>query len=357
MVISDLLVDWYNREKRELPWRETKNPYKIWVSEIILQQTRVNQGMEYYLQFISEFPDIQSLANSPIDRVLKVWQGLGYYSRARNMHETANQIVKSMNGRFPTNYKALLELKGIGPYTAGAIASLASDQKVPAIDGNVKRVISRYAGIEGDLSKKQNLDLVERTAVKFLENQKPGVVNQALMDLGAMICKPTRPLCHKCPLNNDCSAFRSDRVNEIPYIYKKLKKKIRHFNYFIIKNKQNVLAKKREKNDIWQGLMEFPLIESSSRVPQEKMIELFIEKFGRPAEVCIEFLEGPVKHILSHQDIYAFFTGIHVDEKYFLSCSQQFEILNINTIDQPAWPRLIERFLEKDLTERGKPSS
>lgn len=355
MVISDLLVEWYEREKRDLPWRETKNPYKIWVSEIILQQTRVNQGMDYYYRFISEFPDIQSLAESSEDKVLKVWQGLGYYSRARNMHKAANQIVKKRNGIFPNNYTDLLSLKGIGPYTAGAIASLAFGQKVPAIDGNVKRVLSRFAGIDGDLTKKQNMNLIEYEAVKLLENHNPGTINQALMDLGAMVCKPSNPLCQECPLNTACAALQGDRVSDIPFIYKKNKKKIRHLNYYIIINKQRILGRQREKNDIWRGLTEFPLIESTHPKSEAELIGSFCDIFGLPASYSIEFIEGPVKHILSHQNIFAFFIGLQVDEKFFLRCSLNYQILDINKLDQPAWPRLIDRFLEKDLRERLKP--
>lgn len=345
MGIRFLLLKWYRIKGRELPWREYRDPYRIWVSEVILQQTRINQGMAYYFAFLEKFPDVHRLAEADITEVLKVWQGLGYYSRARNMHEAAVTIVKEHGGKFPESYTELIKLKGIGEYTAAAISSIAFGEAVPAIDGNVKRVIARLNGITDDTSRPAVINRIKEILSKEISHNSPGDFNQALMDLGSMICKPVNPLCGECPLSENCYAFRLDQVNEIPVKYKKIKSRKRYFHYLIIISSGEVLLNRRKGKDIWEGLYEFPLFETDHSFNDRELQEE-VERMIIPAEndYLIQKISPEIIHILSHQKIITRFIHIEMDEipdklkkSYILS--------KRNDINEYPLPRLIEKYL------------
>lgn len=332
------LLEWYDGVKRNLPWRNTKDPYKVWVSEIILQQTRVNQGLPYYEQFVAAFPVVEDLANAAEDDVLKLWEGLGYYSRARNLHFTAKHISSRLNGVFPKTYKGLLQLKGVGPYTAAAIGSICFGLPVAAVDGNVYRVLSRYFGITDSIDETATKKEIAALANKVLATQQSGNHNQAVMELGATVCSPVNPNCKGCPLKINCQSFAESLQNELPVRTKKIKVKSRFFYYRVLVCNGEVLISKRGAGDIWQGLYEFPLIEKDARLDEIEMVELL--KLGSTnivLNVSPEF-----KHVLSHQRIFA---------KFILIKSGNFEGTDfmkvaISELKNFAFPRLINRYLE-----------
>ncbi|MGC9343299.1 MAG: A/G-specific adenine glycosylase [Bacteroidales bacterium] len=345
MGISNLLSKWFDKEGRELPWRDTGSPYEIWVSEIILQQTRINQGTAYYHAFLERFPDIFSLASADIKEVLNVWQGLGYYSRARNMHETAKKIVKEFNGNFPDSYDEIIKLKGIGEYTAGAIASIAFHERVPAIDGNVKRVIARVYGITNDIGKPKTTKNIRSILMQEIPAESPGNFNEALMDLGSLICKPVNPSCNLCPLNELCDANKLGQVNEIPVKYKKTKTRIRHFFYAIIHCEENILINLRTGKDIWEGLYEFPLFESKKDLGDGEIYSELHKYFFKDSEMfSLRKISNPVIHILSHQKILAKFIHIEI-ERIPTHLKNTFIIVKQSEINQYPLPRLIEKYL------------
>src|SRR6056297_2378040 len=248
--ISKTLLTWYEQNKRPLPWRETNNPYSIWISEIILQQTRVNQGINYYYRFIKHFPDIYALANAPVEEVLKIWQGLGYYSRARNMHCAAHQIINNFEGKFPARFQDLLKLKGVGEYTAAAIASIAFHIPEPALDGNVYRVLSRLFGIAESPQKAKGKKIFKQKAFALIQNQPPGIFNQALMEFGALQCMPKNPDCHQCVLQNYCFAFQNKLVTELPVKKTKINQRLRYITFLYIQYQNKIFIEQRKKNDI-----------------------------------------------------------------------------------------------------------
>ena len=269
------LEEWYKLNKRELPWRETTNPYYIWLSEIILQQTRVEQGMEYYERFISAFPDVNALAAASEEDVLLLWQGLGYYSRARNLHKAAQQISEMTS--FPSDHKTILTLPGVGPYTAAAIASFAFGQPYAVLDGNVFRVLSRYFGIETPIDSKEGKKVFKALADEMLDTSHPALYNQAIMDFGAMLCKPLGADCSSCPLCDSCQAFATNRVQQLPVKGKKIVQKTRHFSYvYMTTPDDEVLLLRRTDNDIWKGLYEFPLVESEEPLSLASIQKRFV---------------------------------------------------------------------------------
>ena len=345
MEIYQKLAFWYENEKRDLPWRNTSDPYKIWISEIILQQTRVAQGTAYYNRFISEFPDIFSLAKAETHDVLKMWQGLGYYSRARNLHETARFIVSHNSGQFPVDYSELLKLKGIGDYTAAAIASIAYNEPKAAIDGNVKRVISRLFRVEEEINSLSGKKNICSLAEQILDKANPGRHNQAIMELGAGICLPKNPSCFKCPLNSVCLALKSNKVAELPLKYKKTKVKNRYFTYLIIKKDDTIYLKQRTQNDIWKGLYEFPLIESDE-LPEIAALPGIIGKFLNAdiKNFQINSISEPVNHKLSHRNIFCRFINISVSG-YELTSPLSGTIVNIDKFDTYPVPTLIDRYV------------
>ena len=259
------LIKWYQINKRDLPWRKTKNPYKIWISEIILQQTRVEQGLPYYIRFLDKFPNVAKLAEADEEEILKLWQGLGYYSRARNLHSTATYIFYNLKGIFPNNFNELIKLKGVGEYTASAIASFAFDEPKAVLDGNVFRLLSRYFGIKEPIDTSDGRKAFKKIANENLPLTNFSIYNQAIMEFGALQCKPALPKCETCNLKNKCWAFQNSNQNEYPVKVKKIKVKTRYFNFLVLMDNHSVLIEKRTKKDIWQNLYQFPLYEAKGK--------------------------------------------------------------------------------------------
>lgn len=340
---SATLISWYKKNKRDLPWRNTQDPYKIWLSEIILQQTRVEQGRSYYEAFTTKFPTVKHLAKAPLDVVMKTWQGLGYYSRARNLHATANIIVSEHKAVFPDSYLGLIKLKGIGPYTAAAIASFAFDERVAVVDGNVYRVLSRYFGIETAIdSNKGKIEFLQ-LANELISVKHPGIHNQAIMEFGALQCKPQNPDCLNCPLNDSCAALAENKVGVLPIKEKKTKVRNRYFYYLITEDKaKQTFIKKRTAKDIWTELFEFPLIETEKALENKELLKKTASFFGKE-NITIQKISESRKHILSHQHIYAQFVHVKVDAK--LKKQGDYQIIKLRDLKEYALPRLIDRYL------------
>jgi A/G-specific adenine glycosylase len=297
---------------RQLPWRDTKDPYIIWLSEIILQQTRVAQGLPYFREFLSSYPTVQDLAAAPLEEVMRLWQGLGYYSRARNLHACARDIVQNRNGRFPTFYKELKQLKGVGSYTAAAIASFAFSEKIAVVDGNVFRVLSRYFGKATDIGSSNGKKAFEALANKAIPSISPDIYNQAIMEFGALQCIPKNPDCGCCPLRNSCFAYRHEMVNHLPVKEKKVKVNQRAFLYFHVICGDELLVKERGSNDIWQGLVDLPLeeLESLENINLERS-SLFVELQEFKPTVKFD-PEKNYKHLLTHQKIFSNFVKLNI---------------------------------------------
>ncbi len=289
------LVAWYKQHHRKLPWRETRDPYRIWLSEIILQQTRVAQGYPYYEKFIGQYPDVRSLAAASEKEVLHLWQGLGYYSRARNMHATAKIVCDQYGGKFPGSYQELLGLKGIGDYTASAIASFAFDEQAAVVDGNVFRVLARYYGIHEDISSPASRKIFREAAVAAMPAGQAALFNQAIMEFGALQCVPVSPKCEACPVSDSCYAYHHKMQNVLPVKIKKLKIKQRPIHYLVITAKGRVAMKERKGKDIWRGLYDFYSVETES--VDDWSTFLPEELSGLKPELS----SGPFKHILTHQ--------------------------------------------------------
>lgn len=294
---SNDIIEWYHQNRRSLPWRNTKDPYRIWLSEVILQQTRVNQGLPYYLKFIEAFPTVKDLANSQENTVMRLWQGLGYYSRARNLHRCAKVITEKYDGRFPSSYEELILLPGIGSYTAAAIASIAFDRKVAVVDGNVYRVLARIFGITKDITSTEGKKRFWELANELISATDPGDHNQAVMEFGAMHCTPASPHCDSCPFARSCVAYNSNIVDQLPVKEKKISKRTRYFSYFILRNGKKIAMKKRTGRDIWNGLYEFHLVEADSEM---KLTEL-VKKDKLLASLKGITEAGSMRHVLTHQ--------------------------------------------------------
>ncbi len=350
---SEHLISWYLENKRELPWRKTKDPYKIWLSEIILQQTQVKQGLPYYEKFVNTYEDVYALANASEDDIMKLWQGLGYYSRARNLHHAAKTIVEDYNGEFPKTYKGLLKLKGVGDYTAAAIASFAYDEAVPVVDGNVYRVLSRYFGIDVPINSTEGQKIFKEKARSLLDETKPATHNQAIMEFGALMCKPKSPDCMFCTLNSNCVAFQQNKIKLLPVKLKKLKRKKRYFNYLVFQSDdQEWLLKQRLNKDIWQKLFEFPLIESSSTIRNKEDLSHQLMDIFNSAETVIKKINHKTyKHVLTHQDIFADFWLIKVSDYNQFSIPKDYIAVDSKSIRKFAIPILIDNFIKQHLTE------
>lgn len=347
MIFSKKLTRWYEKNKRDLPWRDTQDPYYIWLSEIILQQTRVEQGLPYYLKFVKQFPTIKHLAKANEDEVLKLWQGLGYYTRARNLHYTAKIICENRGEKFPENYEEILKLKGIGAYTAAAIASFAFDLPHPVVDGNVQRVFARIFGISEAVNSSSAERKFYALAEKLIDRKNPSTFNQAMMEFGAIHCTPINPKCEKCIFRENCIAFKTNRVQELPFKEKKSKPRNRYFNYLVIQTGDTVFLNKRNKNDIWKNLYEFPLIESGNPLSKKEIITSagWEEILGK-IRYNVDSISKTHKHILSHQRIYACFWEVSISEKSKSKIPDSFLEIKKTEIKQYAVPRLIERYLE-----------
>jgi A/G-specific adenine glycosylase len=351
---SEKIIKWYRQNKRNLPWRTTKNPYKIWLSEIILQQTQVKQGLPYYEKFVSSYPNVQALANAHEDDVLKLWQGLGYYSRARNLHYTAKYITKDLQAEFPETFKELLKLKGVGEYTAAAIASFAYNEAVPVVDGNVYRVLSRFFGIDTPINSPEGVTLFKQKAQEVFDFQNPAEHNQAIMEFGALMCKPKSPDCMFCPLQIECVAYQSGKVNDLPVKLKKLKRRKRYFNYLIIKNLANeIIIQQRKAKDIWQKLFQFPLLESKSQRFQLEVEELntSLESNFDSNLAITKINETPYKHVLSHQDIFADFWLVNYNFDNSTFEKGTYISTSVEDLKKYAVPILIDNFMKEHFNE------
>lgn len=341
------LTNWYRGHKRDLPWRSTKDPYPIWLSEIILQQTRVEQGLPYWERFLEAFPNIADLANAPEENVLRLWQGLGYYSRARNLHATAKYVHQQLNDTFPSTYDEIIKLKGIGPYTAAAIASICFNEKRPVVDGNVFRFAARFFGIEIDITASNARKTFEQILDEYVPAEFPGDFNQALMEFGARECSPS-PNCDGCVFNPECYAYREDAQKRLPIKTKKLKVRDRYFNYLIIKRDDHLYMGQRNGKDIWKGLYDFPLVEG--KMEEEEVLNE-AKSFLKEISFIVKEVSEVKTHLLSHQKILARFFEVEIQEKVNESVILKTEINDYSKeeiLNLPK-PKLIVNYLE----ERG----
>lgn len=340
---SDKLVKWYEQNRRDLPWRETKDPYKIWLSEIILQQTRVIQGLPYYLKFVDKFPDILALASASEQEVLRLWQGLGYYTRARNLHQCAKEVVNLHHGIFPESFKSLRALRGIGDYTAAAVASFAFNEKVAVVDGNVFRVLSRVFGIDKEINSPEGKRVFTQLANDLLSSKNPDLHNQAIMEFGALQCLPRNPDCSQCILARDCFAAKNEMQHQFPVKKKAKAARKRYFYYFVIQKGKSLMMKKREEKDIWQGLFDFFLLEKTSPTG----IDRIIGQMNSITEVKIQSDSAKIsplyKHTLSHQIIYSRFIMVQEHPENMLK--EPFAFYSVKKIGSLPKPVLISRFL------------
>lgn len=326
------ILKWYDLNARELPWRSTKNPYHIWVCEIVLQQTRVEQGKNHYLNFVKRFPDIKSLAHASTDEVLLYWKGLGYYSRAINLHAAAKQIMNDFNGVFPSHFDEILQLKGVGKYTAAAVASICFDEKIPAIDGNFYRVMSRIFADDFDISSSKAYQYFYNLALLIMPDELPGNFNQAIMDIGSEVCKPKNPICEWCPVKDDCRVYTTGRIHEFPVKTKKVKAQDLKLHYYYITYKDHFLIKQRDDSFIWKRLFDFP-----EEIPAEFENNIIEEKI--------------VHHKLTHKNLEIVISKVALDnEEKFIAFSEKnrYSITNYQDSHRKSFPKPLENFLNKE---------
>ena len=344
MDFTNSLTQWYLQNKRDLPWRKTVNPYKIWLSEIMLQQTRVAQGTPYFFSFIKAFPTVFDLAAANEEQVLKLWQGLGYYSRARNLHKTAQYVANELSGVFPDNYNDLLKLKGVGEYTAAAIASFSYNEAVPVVDGNVFRVLSRYFDVETDIASAYAKKEFAALAFELMPKGNPAVFNQAIMEFGALQCVPKSPNCGICVFNTSCAALQKKKVDQLPVKSKKLKVRNRFFNYLVVlDDNENTIIQKRIAKGIWHNLYEFPLIETERVEDFDCIANLIQSDFFKGNEIVGISESNPetIIHKLSHQHLHIKFWKIKVNGTIK-------NAINSKTVKTFPFPIVIHNFIEKD---------
>ena len=343
------IINWYLVNKRELPWRNTSDPYIIWLSEIILQQTRVEQGLPYFNKFLDNFPTIQDFASATVGQVLKLWEGLGYYSRGRNMLHTAKAVVALHGGTFPSSYVVLIKLKGIGDYTAAAISSFAAKELRAVVDGNVFRVLSRFFGIDLPINSTAGKKAFGELAFKLIQGQDSSIYNQAIMEFGALQCKPKQPLCETCPLRPECFAYQHQQTQVLPIKLKANQKKVRFFNYFLVEKDDQLLIKQRQAGDVWQQLYDFPLIELPGELADHadtfslKVRELFAE------EVVLSPI-AQVKHVLTHQIIYVQFFALNNNITNF-NTTAMFKWVSRAELKELPMPNVIKEFVKFYLTK------
>ena len=340
------LLQWHRTISRPLPWKGISDPYLIWLSEIILQQTRVEQGLPYYNRFKTAYPTINDMAEAAEDEIMKHWEGLGYYSRAKNMHFTAKYISNELNGIFPNKYSDILSLKGVGQYTAAAIASFAFGLPHAVVDGNVYRVLSRFFGIDIPIDTTTGKKHFAELAQRLLDTSNPGGYNQAIMDFGATQCTPKSPTCHQCPLSDHCVAFQQNLVDKLPVKLKKIKKRARFFNYLVINQSGSTLLSKRKQKDIWQGLYEFHLIESTALITTEMNLKTHPDSIQLFSEVpfTITSISKPFRQLLTHQKITAIFWEIELSENKFTAPESTFWAQR-SELEKFAFPKIIDLYL------------
>lgn len=347
-VFTRVLMRWGKTVRRDLPWVGEKDPYRIWLSEVMLQQTRVEQGLPFYNRFIRRFPTLESLAKAEEDQVFKYWEGLGYYSRARNLHRAAQQVWSDRKGVFPTTYADLLALPGVGEYTAAAIASFAYGLPHAVVDGNVQRVLARYFGMEHPLQSAIGRKAFRLKADAVLYRKDPGAWNQAIMDFGSLVCKPRLPSCHTCPLAEHCIAWRDDRVGELPAKKPAPARRSRYFHYIVAESGEQTWVRRREGRDIWAKLYEFPLLERDGRTDPSTLLQTEDARAllgGQPW--VVEEVSPWYRQILSHQTVEACFVKIS-PARGKLPGNEQFRAVRQDELGDLALPRIITRYLQRD---------
>lgn len=343
-IVSTLLSDWYEVHQRALPWRQFPNPYKVWLSEIILQQTRVEQGLPYYVAILERFPNVRAMAEAPLDDLLKLWQGLGYYGRARNMHTAAKQVVNEFRGEFPKSFTTLLHLKGVGEYTAAAISSIVYGEARAVVDGNVFRVLSRLFNIDTPINSTEGKRIFSSLAAELLDQEHPSRHNQAMMEFGALHCVPVRPDCGTCPLSDHCLGLAAGSVAELPVKSRGAAKQERFFLYLVPTDGQHTWLQQRLEKDIWQNLWEFPLLETPEAMTMEKIMQepLLESLFGKSFSIGKPLY---FKHILSHRIIHATFLPVRVQQTE--SIPSAWTKVPLDQLDTFAVSRMTENYLDK----------
>ena len=344
---AEEIIRWYHKHQRNLPWRHTRDPYTIWLSEIILQQTRVAQGMPYFHNFVEAFPTVYDLAAAPQDKVLRLWQGLGYYSRARNLHTCAQDIVQRLGGQFPRSYQELLKLKGVGAYTAAAIASFAYNETVPVVDGNVYRVLSRVFGIKDDIASTRGQKRFREQAATLVPEGKANVYNQAIMEFGALQCTPANPACLLCPLNSMCYAYQHGEQQALPVKTKKAKVRSRFLHYLVIRYRDKLWMKQRDTKGIWAGLYDFYAIETPQPSTLDDLDDLLLHSLMRQDEVVVE-ISSLYQHTLSHQQLHVLFYTITLSENPEIG-ENRLQAYSVQEIEALPKPILIDNFLQKEI--------
>ena len=345
-LFQNIILDWYKRNKRDLPWRKTSDPYRIWLSEVILQQTRVEQGLPYYLRFVKNYPSVTDLAMASEDRILKDWEGLGYYSRARNLHAAANQVVKEYNGELPKTYKELVKLKGVGDYTASAISSIASGESQAVLDGNVYRVLARYFGIKEPINSGAGQRVFKQVALEMLNSVDPGTHNQAMMEFGALHCTPRNPNCVNCDLKSGCIAHNTGQVDLLPVKNKGKKLRDRFFTYIIFRHQDLVYLEKRSDKDIWKGLYQFWLTElDNSKEPRGYLAD-FIRQQRISGELLMMNKLKP--HKLSHQRLHISLGIVELDKRPEFLTDAKGLWVEIENLHLYAFPRPLRQFQERN---------
>lgn len=345
---AEEIVRWYHKHQRNLPWRHTRDPYIIWLSEIILQQTRVAQGMPYFHSFIEAFPTVYDLAKAPQDQVLRLWQGLGYYSRARNLHACAQEIVNEHGGEFPRCYQELLRLKGVGEYTAAAIASFAFNETVPVVDGNVYRVLSRVFGIKDDIRSSRGQKRFRKQAEALVPEGEANVYNQAIMEFGALQCTPTNPACLLCPLNSMCYAYQHGQQQTLPVKAKKAKPRARFLHYLVICYDDKIWMRQRDTRGIWAGLYDFYLIEVPQSSTLDSLDDPLLKSLLEQDESITVETSMLYQHTLSHQQLHVLFHTITLSKNLMskVNCLQAYSVQEIEALPKPI---LIDNFLQKEI--------
>ncbi len=340
------IINWYSANKRDLPWRSTTDPYIIWLSEIIMQQTRVDQGTPYFHRFAENYPTVSDFASASEGEILKLWQGLGYYSRGRNMHHTAQIVMEEHAGYFPNKYDELIKLKGIGEYTAAAISSFSNNEAKAVVDGNVFRLLARFYGIDTPINTGDGKKQFTIIANEIMDKTNAGIYNQAVMEFGSLQCKPVNPDCQICPLISECEAYKLNKVDLLPAKIKAKKVRDRYFNYIVLNQSNKFLIHKRSLNDIWQNLYQFPLIETDLPVGAETILNSVEFKDLFAGNFKIKQIHSPIKHLLSHQKLHIQFMEIQPVEKYVIP-QENFFYADENELKQLAQPKVIFEFLKK----------